>query len=84
MANKNDRLPENVPGAYYVDSTCVDCDMCRGIAPQFFRRHDEIGVSIVYKQPANPKEIAEAEEALKYCPTESIGNDGITSSLLTQ
>ena len=76
MANRNDRLPENVAGAYYVDSTCIDCDMCRSTAPSFFRRNDEIGFSITYRQPATSKEIADAEEARLGCPTESIGNDG--------
>jgi len=80
MANRNDRLPENVPGAFYVDSSCIDCDMCRGNAPQFFGRNDEIGFSVVYKQPETPEEIREAQEALEGCPTASIGNDGILSA----
>jgi len=84
MANKNDRLPENVPGAFYVDSTCLDCDLCRSIAPQFFHRNDEIGSSVVYRQPQTPEEIREAQFAVDGCPTESIGNDGITSPLLSQ
>lgn len=80
MANRNERLPENAPGAFYVDSTCIDCDLCRGNAPQFFRRDDEGGYSIVYKQPVTPEEIKEAQEALEACPTESIGNDGSSAS----
>jgi ferredoxin len=76
MANRNDKLPENMPGAYYVDSSCIDCDMCRGEAPQFFRRNDEIGFSIVQRQPITPEEFKLAEEAKQGCPTESIGNDG--------
>ena len=58
---------------YYVDSSCIDCDMCRSNAPDFFRRDDEIGMSLVYRQPATPAEIAEADSALEGCPTESIG-----------
>ena len=77
MANRNGRLSENVPGAYYVDSSCIDCDLCRGNAPQFFRRQDEGGFSIVYKQPVTPEEIRKAKAAMDDCPTESIGNDGI-------
>jgi ferredoxin len=80
MANRNDRLPENMAGAFYVDSSCTDCDLCRGNAPQFFRRNDEIGYSIVYKQPVTPEEIREAQEALEGCPSASIGNDGILAS----
>jgi ferredoxin len=46
MAERNDRLAQNVPGRYYVDSTCIDCDMCRSTAPDFFKRDEEIGMSI--------------------------------------
>ena len=77
MANRNDRLPQNVAGAYYIDSSCVDCDMCRGTAPNTFRRDDEIGMSYAYRQPATPEEVALAEQAIIECPTESIGNDGL-------
>ncbi len=28
MANVALRLPENVPGDFFVDSTCIDCDAC--------------------------------------------------------
>ena len=27
MANPRKRLPDNVPGDYFVDSTCIDCDL---------------------------------------------------------
>ena len=77
MANRNERLSENVAGAYYVDSSCIDCDLCRSNAPDFFRRQDELGFSIVYRQPLTPDELKQAEEARLDCPTESIGNDGI-------
>ena len=33
MANPKKRVPENVPGDFFVDSTCIDCDACRQIAP---------------------------------------------------
>ena len=78
MAEKNNRLSENIAGPYYIDSSCIDCDMCRSTAPDFFRRNDDIGMSVVYRQPVTPEEFALAEEARQACPTESIGNDGIT------
>jgi len=78
MAEKINRIPQNVAGAYYVDSTCIDCDMCRSTAPNLFQREDEIGLSIVYRQPATSEEIDLAEEAKEGCPTGSIGNDGST------
>jgi ferredoxin len=76
MANLQDKTPENVPGRYYVDNTCIDCDMCREIAPQIFKRQDDGAYSYVYRQPVTQEEIALAEEALAHCPTETIGNDG--------
>jgi ferredoxin len=76
MANTTERLPENLPGRYYVDATCIDCDGCRNIAPAFFTRQDEIGFSIVHRQPSTPEELALAEEAREGCPSDSIGNDG--------
>jgi ferredoxin len=76
MATTTERLPQNIVGRYYVDSSCIDCDLCRTTAPAFFKRDDEIGFSIVYRQPVTPEELALAEEAREGCPTESIGNDG--------
>ena len=82
MATTTERLPQNIVGRYYVDSSCIDCDLCRTTAPAFFTRDDEIGFSIVYRQPITPEELALAEEAREGCPTESIGNDGEPAALL--
>lgn len=76
MANKNDRLSQNVPGPWYVDSTCIDCDLCRETAPNVFRRDDENGSSVVYHQPDTADELASAREAKEGCPVDAIGNDG--------
>jgi ferredoxin len=76
MADKQLKHPENVPGKYYVDNTCIDCDLCRNLAPRTFTRHDDGGYSIVFKQPETSEEIAQAEEARASCPTETIGKDG--------
>jgi ferredoxin len=76
MANKSDKVPENVSGKFFVDSQCIDCDLCRETAPSFFRRADEAGHSYVFKQPQTEEEIAQCMEALEGCPVEAIGNDG--------
>ena len=76
MPEKTERLLQNVAGAYYVDSSCIDCDMCRSTAPNVFKRDEDIGMSVAFHQPVTPEEIALAEEARTGCPTESIGNDG--------
>jgi len=75
MAALTDRLPTNVAGAYYVDSTCIDCDQCRVMAPEFFGRTED-GLSFVQRQPATPEETALLEETAAACATGSIGNDG--------
>ena len=71
MANIQQRLPENVPGDFFVDSSCIDCDACRQIAPESFRDVGE--ASVVYHQPATAEETRRALMALVACPTGSIG-----------
>ena len=71
MASVALRLPENVPGDFYVDSTCIDCDACRQIAPEIFAENDEY--SIVNQQPRSVEETKRALMALVACPTGSIG-----------
>lgn len=76
MANKDSRLSENVPGKFYVDDTCIDCDACRATAPDNFARNDDAGYSFVSKQPATPEELQLCIDAMEGCPVESIGQDG--------
>ena len=71
MANLQQRLPENVSGDFFVDSTCIDCDTCSQLAPSIFRDHGE--QCSVYRQPENNQEIRLALMALVACPTGSIG-----------
>ncbi len=75
MATLSERLTQNAPGAFYVDASCVDCDLCRSLAPAFFRRDDEIGYSYVHRQPITSEEIEVATDAMNSCPSESIGQD---------
>ena len=76
MADKDNRLPDNVPGKYYVDEECIDCDACREAAPDFFGRNDEKGYSFVCKQPDDSDGEELMVEALEGCPVEAIGDDG--------
>ncbi|HQU92081.1 MAG TPA: ferredoxin [Pyrinomonadaceae bacterium] len=80
MAFVKDKLPDNVPGNYYVDRQCIDCDVCRDTSPKNFTRNDENGYSYVYKQPQTPEEINLCEEALNACPVEAIGDDAASVS----
>jgi ferredoxin len=76
MATFQDRYPKNVPGKYYIDAQCTDCDLCRECAPNNIRRDDEHGYSYVFNQPSTPTEIAACEEGVQGCPTQAVGNDG--------
>lgn len=76
MPNPNAKLSENEPGPYYVDSSCIDCDVCRDIARANFTREPKKAYSVVYKQPANASEEALCREAMEACPVEAIGNEG--------
>lgn len=76
MASLSDRLPQNVPGRFYVDASCIDCDQCRAIAPQFFARNEDTGFSYVQRQPTTPDEVAEIEQIMADCSVASIGSDG--------
>src|SRR5215471_862709 len=71
MADKNKRLSTNVDGDFYVDSTCINCDTCRQLAPDTFRESGDY--SAVYKQPGDQRQVRAALQALVCCPTGSIG-----------
>jgi ferredoxin len=76
MPNPNAKVTENVFGPFYVDSACIDCDVCRDLAPENFARSFKHAYSYVSKQPENEAERAACEEAIACCPVEAIGNDG--------
>ena len=76
MADKANKYPENVAGKIFVENQCIDCDLCRETAPNNFKRNEDGGYSIVYKQPENPDEEKQCEEAKSGCPVEAIGSDG--------
>ena len=76
MADREDKNSENIAGKFYVDSQCIDCDLCRETAPNNFARSDDEGYSYVFKQPENDEELAQCREAMEGCPVEAIGDDG--------
>ena len=76
MADFKDRVPHNVRGKFYVDDTCIYCDLCRETAPTVFREENEFGWASVFRQPVTAEELQLTLEAVEGCPTESIGTDG--------
>jgi len=73
-------VPQNVPGDWFVDSTCIDCDTCRQLAPGVFGETGEY--SFVKRQPGAGEERA-ALQALVSCPTGSIGTRGSNDAKAT-
>ena len=75
MANKEDKYEDNVKGKFYVDTECIDCNLCRETAPDNFADHED-GYSYVYKQPTEQGEADACIEAMVGCPVDAIGDDG--------
>src|SRR5206468_6940717 len=71
MANPNRAYADNVSGNFFVDDTCIDCDLCRQVAPSVFK--EESDHSVVHQQPRSADETHRAAMALVACPTGSIG-----------
>jgi glyoxylase-like metal-dependent hydrolase (beta-lactamase superfamily II) len=71
VANPAQRHPANAPGPWFVDRSCIDCDVSRQCAPWMFAEVD--GQSVVVRQPVTDEERRDAMRALVACPTASIG-----------
>src|SRR6478735_7173348 len=74
MASFEKAVAENVAGDFFVDSTCIDCDTCRQLAPAVFA--EAPGHAFVHDQPTTATERQRALRALVCCPTGSIGTRG--------
>lgn len=73
MAAPRKRRVENVAGDFYVDSTCIDCDTCRWLAPENFEASGEM--SRVFEQPHSEEQLQRARMALLACPVSAIGSE---------
>ncbi len=68
MADVDDKVEGSADGKYYVDTNCIDCDVCRETAPENFASNEDEGFSYVKKQPANEEEETQCKEAVDSCP----------------
>jgi glyoxylase-like metal-dependent hydrolase (beta-lactamase superfamily II)/ferredoxin len=73
MARTENRLPHNAEGEFFVDSSCIDCDTCRSLAPSVFGRAADFEQSFVKLQPRSDDQKQRALMALVSCPTAAIG-----------
>jgi glyoxylase-like metal-dependent hydrolase (beta-lactamase superfamily II)/ferredoxin len=73
MANPKKRVSKNMPGDFFVDTSCINCGNCRELAPSIFG--DMGPYAYVKAQPSTPEERHQALQALLACPTASIGSE---------
>jgi glyoxylase-like metal-dependent hydrolase (beta-lactamase superfamily II)/ferredoxin len=73
MARIEERLSENAEGDLYVDRSCIDCAVCRVVAPATFARSERAGASFVARQPEDEASRLRAKMALVACPVNAIG-----------
>jgi glyoxylase-like metal-dependent hydrolase (beta-lactamase superfamily II) len=73
MARRPDAHPDNAPGSFFVDRTCIDCGTCYQFAPGTFA--DGGDHARVHAQPADPMTRMRASMALVACPVGSIGTE---------
>jgi glyoxylase-like metal-dependent hydrolase (beta-lactamase superfamily II)/ferredoxin len=78
MANPRLAYPDNVPGEFFVDRRCIDCDNCRSLAPQIFVQRpptgSDDGYAYVQRQPVSAEDRRGAIAALAVCPVQCIGS----------
>jgi glyoxylase-like metal-dependent hydrolase (beta-lactamase superfamily II)/ferredoxin len=72
MADEKKLVKQNIAGNFFVDTTCINCDTCRQLAPVTF--DDQGQYSFVKHQPKDGSEAEAAMRALLACPVGSIGN----------
>ena len=75
MADKSNKIQDNVDGNFYVDENCISCGVCVDTAPENFAMNDD-DMAYVQKQPENAEEEDACRDALEACPAEAIGDDG--------
>jgi glyoxylase-like metal-dependent hydrolase (beta-lactamase superfamily II)/ferredoxin len=76
MARRTEAQPDNVPGPFFVDRTCIDCGTCYQFAPETFQ--DGGDHARVHAQPGGASGRLRASMALVACPVGSIGTDDKT------
>lgn len=75
-ARSPDRRRANVAGNLFVDEGCIDCDVCRWMAPKTFGR---VGIkAAVVTQPVSEEARLQAMAAAISCPVGSIRTEQVT------
>ena len=56
MADKTQKVPQNVPGKWYVDETCTPCHTCMEEAANLLKYNEDETKVYFFKQPTTPEE----------------------------
>jgi len=70
VSNKRNPHPDNAPGDWYVDTSCIDCGASCNVAPGIVVRSG--GQSVFARQPKGHREEELAWGAAIVCPTASV------------
>lgn len=73
MANPKKKVVDNVAGDFFVDTSCINCDACRKIAPKNYGDNGEY--SFIQQQPKTDTDRLLASMAILACPVGAIGTD---------
>jgi ferredoxin len=72
MTENSERLPNNVPGEFYVSEDCDGCAYCGMVAPDHFDFDKPTNTYYVFRQPQTPDEAELVLEAMEDCPVDAI------------
>ncbi|KAL9365044.1 hypothetical protein Peur_042917 [Populus x canadensis] len=76
-------LPSSSFSRQETDHTCIDCDACRWMAPQVFKRIGEMS-AVVLKQPTSGEERLKALQGVHHCGYHSEKSYGAASFLIVR
>lgn len=69
---RSERLPNNVPGEYYVAEECDGCAYCGMVAPENFDFDKPTNTYYIGRQPQSEEEADQVREAMEDCPVDAI------------
>ena len=72
MEDRSEKLPHNVPGAFYVSGDCDGCAYCGMVAPENFEFDKPTNTYFIARQPQNGEEMDMVREAMEDCPVDAI------------
>lgn len=66
------KLPNNVPGEFYVSEDCDGCAYCGMVAPENFEFDKPTNTYFIARQPHSLEEAELVREAMEDCPVDAI------------